>query len=58
MGLNSERIGTSVAAKMIATLGATGPVDLPVRTKVDEMLRFFVSDAHVALREHLGIAVP
>ncbi len=46
------------AAKMVTQLGAQGPVDLPPKEKVKELVLFSVSEEYFRLREHLGIRIP
>lgn len=46
------------AAKMVTQLGAQGPVDLPPKDKIKELVLFSVSEEYFRLREHLGIRIP
>lgn len=46
------------AAKMVTQLGAQGPVDLPPKEKIKELVLFSVSEEYFRLREHLGIRIP
>lgn len=46
------------AAKMVTQLGAQGPVNLPPKEKVKELVLFSVSEEYFRLREHLGIRIP
>jgi tetratricopeptide (TPR) repeat protein len=45
------------AARMVTQLGAAGPVDLPPKEKVKELVLFSVSEEYFRLREHLGIRI-
>lgn len=45
------------AAKMVTQLGAQGPVDLPPKEKIKELVLFSVSEEYFRLREHLGIRI-
>ncbi|MGF1469684.1 MAG: tetratricopeptide repeat protein [Sandaracinaceae bacterium] len=47
-----------VAARMVSQLGPAGPVDLPPKDKVKELVLFSVSEEYFTLREHLGIRIP
>lgn len=46
------------AARMVSQLGAQGPVDLPPKEKVKELVLFSISEEYFRLREHLGIRIP
>ena len=46
------------AARMVTQLGAAGPVDLPPKEKVKELVLFSVSEEYFRLREQLGIRIP
>ena len=46
------------AAKMVTQLGASGPIDLPPKEKIKELVLFSVSEEYFTLREHLGIRIP
>ncbi len=43
------------AARMITALGASGPVDLPAKDKIKEIVLFSVSEEYFRLRQALGI---
>jgi tetratricopeptide (TPR) repeat protein len=43
------------AARMITALGASGPVDLPPKDKIKELVLFSVSEEYFRLRQALGI---
>jgi hypothetical protein len=45
------------AARMVQALGATGPVDLPPKEKVKELVLFSVSEEYFRLRQALGIQI-
>lgn len=45
------------AARMVTQLGAAGPVDLPPKEKVKELVLFSVSEEYFRLREYLGIRI-
>ncbi len=45
------------AARMVQALGATGPVDVPPKEKVKELVLFSVSEEYFRLRQALGIQI-
>jgi tetratricopeptide (TPR) repeat protein len=45
------------AARMVTQLPAAGPVDLPPKEKVKELVLFSVSEEYFTLRERLGIRI-
>ncbi len=45
------------SARMVQALGATGPVDLPAKEKIKELVLFSVSEEYFRLRDALGIKI-
>jgi tetratricopeptide (TPR) repeat protein len=45
------------AARMVQALGATGPVDVPPKEKIKELVLFSVSEEYFRLRQALGIQI-
>ncbi|MCX7809138.1 MAG: hypothetical protein N2515_11085, partial [Deltaproteobacteria bacterium] len=45
------------AARLIQALGPTGPVDLPPKEKIKELILFSISESYFRLRKALGIQI-